>query len=334
MTINLSSINDCYDEDLNENLNDTEKIHIQKNGYQALSTNTSRELIDLSPIYENSSDACSSHGDLRENEDLQISCKVLNEINGSTSVTPNSLSQSQSENSFEMDSLSDSLRSAKIKKKVNIVSDLHDTNTTVSDITALKMESDFGSITGDHSLTDNSKDGYLTITGTIKRGRKKVQQIDVKLNVSQEELEIIEAAIVVEEYGTTDNIPKCSLSNGPHIFLFTMICFPFVALVSAAYSFYIGTLTWYNIFLNLTDTFTWKTVMFLPIVVVLYPFLIVIFTVAIGLYAGIVQLRLSSVSWWNGVCDLEKGFYGWLCNAIGKSHCSPYEVVIVMDVKS
>ncbi|KOB71395.1 Uncharacterized protein OBRU01_05515 [Operophtera brumata] len=329
MKINLSNINA---EDLNENPDDAEKVHIQKNGYQALSTNTSRELVDLSPIYENSSDACSSHGDLRENDDLQKSCKVLNEINECTSATPNSLSQTQSENSFEMGNLSDSLRSAKKKKKVNIVSELHDAENTDSEITGLKMESECGSITGDCSLTD-SKDGYLTMTGTIKRGKKKGQQIDVKLNISREELEIIEAAIVAEEYEKMD-ISKCSLRNGPHIFLFTMCCLPFVALVSAGYSFYIGTLAWYNIFLNLADTFTWKTILLLPIVVMLYPFLIVIFNIGIGLYAGIVQLTFSSVNWWMGVCDFEKGFYGWLCNAIGMSDCSPYEVVILMDVKA
>lgn len=330
MKINLPIVNDVHDEDSYENQNDNDKVHIQKNGYQALSTNTSRELVDLSPIYENSSDACSSLGDLRENEDLQKSCNVLDEIHEYTLATPNSLSQTESENSFEMANLSDSLKSAKIKKQLNIVLDLQEADNTDSEITALKLGSECGSIT-DCSQTD-SKDNYLTMTGTIKRGKKKGQQIDVKLNISREQLEILEASIVAEEYEKMD-ISKCTIHNGPHIFLFTMICMPFVAMISAGYSFYIGTQAWCNIFLKLAKT--WKTVALLPILVILYPFLMVIFNVAIGVYAGIVQLTFSSANWWGmSVCDLEKGFYGWFCNAIGMSDCSPYEVVVLMDVKS
>lgn len=314
-------------EDLIHNPDDIKKVHIEKNGYQALSTNGSRELIDLSPIYENSSDACSSHGDLQETEDIYKSNKILNEINECSSTTHSSLSQTQSENSFEAGDISDSPKSAK-QNKINIVTD----NNISSEITAFKIESECSLNTGDCSLTNNSKESFLTMTGTIKRGKKKGQQIDVKLNISREELEIIEAAIVAEEYEKMD-LSKCALRNGPHIFIFTMLCLPFVALVSAAYSSYIGTIAWYNIFLKLADKFSWKTVLLLPIIVVLYPF-IVILSIGIGLYAGIAQLTLSTGNWSMAVFDFEKGFYGWLCNAIGMSDCSPYEVVILREVKS
>lgn len=335
MKINLPVINDDEDNMNEANNEDTNKHHIQKNGYQAISNN-SREIIDLSPIYENSSDACSSHGDLREAEnELNKSCKVLNlENNESSSATPNSLSQTQSENSFEMGNLSDSLKnSARRKKKVNIVTGIHESDNTDTEITALRVDSE-ESISIDSTLNDNSKDGYLTMTGTIKRGKKKGQNVDVKLNISREELEIIEAAIVAEEFNKMD-ISKCSLYNGPHIFLFSLICIPFVALISGAYSFYTGTMAWYNIFTHITEELSCIKKMFLaPIVVLLYPFLILIFTVGLGLYAGIVQLTFSGANWWKDVCDFEKGFYGWLCNTIGMSECSPYEVVILMDVKA
>ncbi|KAG6445512.1 transmembrane protein 169 [Manduca sexta] len=335
MKINLPIINDVNDEDINEtNIDDSYK-NLQKNGYQVLSTNTSREIIDLSPIYENSSDACSSHGDLRDNDnDLQKSCKILNnDQNESSSATPNSLSQTQSENSFEMGNMTDSLKnSAKRKKRVNIVPGILESENTDTEVTALRMESE-GSISPECSLSE-SRDGYLTMTGTIKRGKKKGQNVDVKLNISREELEIIEAAIVADEYNKMD-ISKCSLYNGPHIFLFSLICIPFVALISAIYSFYMGTITWYNIFTHVTEDFNCiKKILFAPIVILSYPFLIVIFTIGLGLYAGIVQLTFSAANWWKDVCDFEKGFYGWLCNLLGMSECSPYEVVVLMDVKA
>ncbi|CAG9793368.1 unnamed protein product [Diatraea saccharalis] len=337
MKINLPIINDVHDEDRNghsvDENRDSSKFQNYKNSYQGL--NNSREIIDLSPIYENSSDACSSHGDLRENNenDIQKNCRNLNtDFNESSSATPNSLSQTQSENSFEMGTLTDSLKnSAKRKKRVNIVSGIGESENTDTEITALRVESE-GSLSLDTSVTEN-KDSYLTMTGTIKRGKKKGQNIDVKLNISREELEIIEAAIVAEEYNKMD-VSKCSIYNGLHIFLFSLLCTPFVVCISALYSFYMGTITWYNIFSHVTDELNClKKILLSPIVILSYPFLIVIFTVGLGLYAGIVQLTFSGANWWKDVCDFEKGFYGWLCSTLGISECSPYEVVILMDVK-
>lgn len=332
MKINLPIITD--DEDTNEPDVEPEKATVQRNGYQPLSTfNSSREIIDLSPIYENSSDACSSHDDLRDNDnDTQKSCRILNsDYNESSSATPNSLSQTHSENSIEMGQVTDSLKnSAKRKKRVNIVSDIIETE-SVTEITALRVESE-SSLSPECSLAD-SKDGYLTMTGTIKRGKKKGQNVDVKLNISREELEIIEAAIVAEEYNKMD-ISKCSKRSGPHIFLFTLLCIPFVTCASALYSFYTGTMTWYNIFSHVTEDLNCiRKALLAPVVILSYPFLIVIFTIGLGLYAGIVQLTFSGVNWWKEVCDFEKGFYGWFCNTLGLSECSPYEVVILMDVK-
>ncbi|XP_049885676.1 transmembrane protein 169 [Pectinophora gossypiella] len=339
MKINLPIINDVHDEEINETTADSQdKVpNVQKNGYQALATvHNSRDIIDLSPIYENSSDGYSSHGDLMETSENDIlkSCKILNsDQNESSLATPNSLSQTQSENSFEMGILTDSLKnSAKRKKRVNIIQETIETENNDSEITALRVESE-GSISPEFSLTENSKNNYLTMTGTIKRGKKKGQNVDVKLNISREELEIIEAAIVADEYNKMD-ISKCSLYNGPHIFLFSLLCIPFVTCISAAYSFYMATMTWYNIFTHVTEELNCvKKVFLAPIVILSYPFLIVIFTIGLGIYAGIVQLTFSGANWWKDVCDFEKGFYGWVCNTLGMSECSPYEVVVLMDVK-
>ncbi|XP_022114806.2 uncharacterized protein LOC110993042 [Pieris rapae] len=332
MKINLPIINDVNDEDITEIITES-KPCLQKNGYQPLTLNNSREIIDLSPIYENSSDACSSHGDLRDENEIQKSCRMLNsDTNESACPTPNTLSQTHSEVSLEMGTMTDSLKnSAKRKKRVNIVSGITESENTETEITALRVDSE-ASLTTNCSLSE-SKDGYLTMTGTIKRGKKKGQNVDVKLNISREELEIIEASIVADELSKMD-VSQCSLYNGPHIFLFSLLCIPIVVCISAGYSFYMGTLAWYNIFSHVTEEYTCVKKMFLaPIVILSYPFLIVIFTIGLGLYAGIVQLTFSGANWWKDVCDFEKGFYGWLCNVLGLAECSPYEVVILMDVK-
>ncbi|XP_041982614.1 uncharacterized protein LOC121735758 [Aricia agestis] len=332
MKINLPIINDVNDEDIPD---EKEKSSTQKNGYQPLmNIHGSREIIDLSPIYENSSDACSSIGDLKEVQDMEIqkSGRLLNSDNNESScATPNSLSQTQSENSFEMGTLTDSLKnSAKRKKRVNIVSGITESEATDNEISALRIESEESLST---ACSFSESNGYLTMTGTIKRGKKKGQNVDVKLNISREELEIIEAAIVADEYNKMD-VSKCSLYNGPHVFLFTLLCIPFVATLSAFYSFYMGTMAWYNIFTHVTEDLNCiKKTLLAPIVILSYPFLIVIFTLGLGLYSGIVQLTFSGTNWWKDVCDFEKGFYGWLCNSLGMSECSPYEVVVLMDVK-
>lgn len=342
MKINLPIINDVNDEDTQDNHADQDSqqklICRPKNCYIPLSSiHNSREIMDLSPIYENSSEGYSSHGDLREltnDNELIKNCKMLNsDPNESSLATPNSMTQTQSDNSFELGPLTDSLKnSAKRKKRVNIVQEIIDTENTDTEITALRVESE-DSNSAEFSFNENLKEGYLTMTGTIKRGKKKGQNVDVKLNISREELEIIEAAIVAEEYNKMD-ISKCSAYNGPHVFIFSLFCIPFVTGISAIYSFYIGTLTWYNIFTHITEELNCiKKVFLAPIVILLYPFLIVVFTVGLGFYAGIIQLTFSGANWWKDVSDFEKGFYGWLCNALGVSECSPYEVVVLIDVK-
>lgn len=341
MKINLPIINDVNDEEINDihaDIDSQQKLITgPRNVYQPLSSiHNSREIMDLSPIYENSSEAYSSHGDLRESNDNELmkGCKMFNsDLNESSSATPCSMTQTQSENSFELGPLTDSLKnSARRKKRVNIVPEITESENTDNEITALRVDSE-DSNSADYSLNDNSKEGYLTMTGTIKRGKKKGQNVDVKLNISREELEIIEAGIVAEEYNKMD-ISKCSTYNGPHVFLFSLLCIPFVTCISAIYTFYIGTLAWYNIFTHITEELSCiKKVFLAPIAILLYPFLIVIFTVGLGIYAGIVQLTFSGANWWKDVCDFEKGFYGWLCNALGMSECSPYEVVVLMDVK-
>lgn len=182
-----------------------------------------------------------------------------------------------------------------------------------------------------------SPDNYLTLTGTIKRGRKKGQSVDVQLNISREELEQInkQALAAHEEVCRTKQqcCCQCTLRAGLHILLLSLVCLPFVTLTTSIYSFYIGTVTWYNMFtyFNEEKSYFHKLLMS-PLLILAYPLAIVFCTLGLGLYAGLKQISLHFTTWLNEISDVEKGFYGWLCSFLHLSDCSPYEVVILTDI--
>ncbi|XP_053949439.1 uncharacterized protein LOC128857718 [Anastrepha ludens] len=259
----------------------------------------------------------------------------------STTVTPSSYSES-SLDAKSHDCLSNRSSS---KKRVNIRTDpLHVRSQRESpEITNYEdLESGETSVLNAdvHSLerynTRRSMDSnYLTMTGTIKRGRKKGQSLDLQINISREELEQINAVTAATQVNKQQNLCcTCTPKTGLHILILSLICLPFVTLVSSIYSFYIGTLTWYNMFnyFNEEKSCVYKFFMS-PILILAYPVGILVCTLGLGIYAGIVQLSLQLNSWLNEMADIEKGFYGWLCSFLHLSDCSPYEVVILTEIR-
>ena len=156
----------------------------------------------------------------------------------------------------------------------------------------------------------------------------------MQVNISREELEKINAIALSIETKKSENLfCVCNLTTGFHILLLSLICLPFVTLTTSIYSFYIGTLTWYNMFtyFNEEKSNIYKFIMS-PILILAYPIGIVFCTLGLGLYAGAVQLSLQLTSWLNEIADIEKGFYGWMCGFLQLSDCSPYEVVILTEL--
>lgn len=230
-------------------------------------------------------------------------------------------------------------KESKMKKRVNICTE-HDELDDEEAITnletvALRRGSETSDSVADHSAMSCSTDGCLTMTGTIKRGKKAGQNVDVKLNISREELELLEASIASKRASQPGNsCMVCGLRKGPHVTVWTAFCIPFAIVVSGIYSFYIGTITWYNIFTYYTEEKPVLCRLFIsPFLILLYPFLILIFTLGLGIYAGAIQISWFYESWYKEITDLEKGFYGWLCAVLKHEDCSPYEVVILTDIQ-
>lgn len=234
------------------------------------------------------------------------------------------------------------------KKRVNILTSVdHPSSKQKLGSSSISIENDHADSAEDSNETNllNSKssslartrspDNYLTMTGTIKRGKKKGQSLDVQLNISRDELEKINsAALMMTQQANDAKKSCCTLKSGMHILLLSLLSLPFVIVITSIYAFYIGTITWYNIFTYFNEEKTYLHKLFMsPLLVIAYPIGILLCTIGLAIYSGVVQISTQFVKWSNEIADIEKGFYGWLCNFLHLSDCSPYEVVILTDLK-
>ncbi|XP_071451444.1 transmembrane protein 169 [Hetaerina americana] len=171
----------------------------------------------------------------------------------------------------------------------------------------------------------------------------------VRVDVSREELEMLEAAA-----GGTGgsrgregaNGAWCGLRHGPHIFLFTLIFAPVAFLSSAAASFHAGTITWNGLLNGVSSARKSESrelsqrsqggrcylVLLAPLLVLSYPFMIVLLSLGLGLYGAFHQMTCSLACWRSAISDPEKGFYAWLCSRLGVPECAPYTVVVITAV--
>ncbi|XP_058129275.1 transmembrane protein 169 [Anopheles ziemanni] len=285
-----------------------------------------------------------------EDEDDLNELQQFHPLKDSSTVTPSSISESsldrKSSKSAELLTGGSSKRS---KKRVNIRTDLDEIGRRRSpsaicnyedlesgETSVLNADLDQQSLERYNTTRSysSSTDNYLTMTGTIKRGRKKGQSIDVQLNISREELEqISKQALAVHDESYRSGQDCCTLRTGVHILLLSLVCLPFVTLTTGIYSFYMGTVTWYNMFTYFNEERSYfHKLLMSPLLILAYPLCIVLCTIGLALYAGVRQISFHFRAWLNEVSDIEKGFYGWLCSFLHLSDCSPYEVVILTDI--
>ncbi|XP_068543256.1 transmembrane protein 169 [Anas acuta] len=175
---------------------------------------------------------------------------------------------------------------------------------------------------------------YVTLTGTITRGKKKGQMVDIHVTLTDKELQELTKSKEPPKEDVLEKKKKCDvgLDRGPHIILWTIICLPVIFVVSFVVSFYYGTITWYNIFLVYNEERTfWHKITFCPFLIIFYPIIIMVVSFSLGLYSAVTQVSWSFADWWHAVRDMEKGFCGWLCSKLGLEDCSPYSIVELLD---
>ncbi|XP_056591467.1 transmembrane protein 169a [Triplophysa dalaica] len=179
---------------------------------------------------------------------------------------------------------------------------------------------------------------FVTLTGTITRGKRKGQTVDIYMTLTNKELRDMARSkerLDAECDGVAEakqNPCTLGVSQGPHVLIWSLSCSPFIFLLSFITSFYYGTLTWYNIFLvyNEERSFLHKITL-CPLLILLYPVLIMVLCFCMGVYAAVNQLSWVFGEWWLAVRDLEKGFFGWMCGKLGLEDCAPYDVVELLD---
>lgn len=177
-----------------------------------------------------------------------------------------------------------------------------------------------------HSTVSN---GFLTVTGTIKNGKNKGECFDVHLKMNRDRLASIEKEANLKKSSSC----CCGLNRGLHIFFTSLILVPFLWIFCTFYAFYIGTITWYNIFIYFNEQRSCcHTIFVSPCVLLLYPIWIIPVTLGLGIYGGVSQVSWHWANWRKELTDPEKGFFGWLCNKLSLPDCSPYQVVILTSL--
>lgn len=187
----------------------------------------------------------------------------------------------------------------------------------------------------DRSMPPDSR--YVTLTGTITRGKKRGQVVDIHVTLTERELR--DMALSKERLDAEcerGHGSKCSCGlgvfQGPHVILWSLLCAPLVFLIAFVTSFYYGTLTWYNVFLVYNEERTfWHKITICPFLIVFYPMLIMPMALSLALYSTLAQVSWVFSEWWLSVRDLEKGFCGWACGKLGLEDCSPYSIVELLD---
>ncbi|KAL2081031.1 hypothetical protein ACEWY4_022884 [Coilia grayii] len=191
--------------------------------------------------------------------------------------------------------------------------------------------------TGDAEWSLPPDSRYVTLTGTITRGKKKGQMVDIHVTLTEKELRDIAKSkerldAECERDGRARRSCGLGVCQGPHVVLWSLSCVPVVFLLSFITSFYYGTLTWYNVFLVYNEERTfWHKITVCPFLIIFYPMLIMAVSLSLAIYSAVVQVSWVFSEWWTAVRDLEKGFCGWACGKLGLEDCSPYSVVELLD---
>ena len=172
---------------------------------------------------------------------------------------------------------------------------------------------------------NSSSNGYLTMTGTIKRGRFQEKNVDITLNLTPDHFSQIEKRVHEKFHDRC----FCGLRRGPHVFILSLLCIPFMWIWSTIQAFFLGSMTWYNIFIHYNEERSCCHKLLSPFVLLNYPFWIAPVTLFLGIYGGLAQISWYLDSWLKEVRNPDSGFMGWFCGFVNLPDCSPYQVVLL-----
>ena len=96
-------------------------------------------------------------------------------------------------------------------------------------------------------------------------------------------------------------------------------------------AFFLGSMTWYNIFLHYNEDRSCCHKLLSPFVLLFYPLWIVPVTLGLGLYGGIRPISWYWDSWLAEIRNPDSGFMAWICTKMNLSDCAPYQVVLLSN---
>lgn len=175
------------------------------------------------------------------------------------------------------------------------------------------------------------KDSHMIVrTASVKQGGRPGSHIKVQVELNEKDLDKVNRYDVHRLLERGASRWQCDRHKGPHIVLLTLLFMPVALVASIAFSIYMGTICWYNVMCYLYAEGTpLHKALFCSLLVLTYPIVIFATAFGVGLYASVVQVSWSLVRWQQKVTDYEKGFYGWLCTALGVVQCAPYGVIVL-----
>ena len=178
---------------------------------------------------------------------------------------------------------------------------------------------------------DTHRDNHVIVrSATVKQGGRPGSHIKVQVELGEKELGKLNRYDVHRLLERGAGRWQCDRHKGPHIVLMTLLFMPVALVASTAFCLYMGTVCWYNVlcYLYVEGTALHKA-LFCPLLVLAYPVVIFATAFGVGSYASVVQVSWSLLRWQQKVTDYEKGFYGWLCTALGVVQCAPYGVIVL-----
>lgn len=194
--------------------------------------------------------------------------------------------------------------------------------------------------TDDEEVNDETANGdvnggkqqMVTLTGTIKRGRRADDVVHVQLQIPEKELNKLNVSALPGRRRDAELPRTVGRNSGPHVVLFTLLFVPFAFIFSVFATFYVGTMCWYNVYLYVGEERTvWHKIFLCPLLVVAYPVLITVSTLALSVCTAARQVSWRLSRWRDELRDVDKGFFAWLCGVLNVPHCAPYEVVVLNE---